>query len=162
MDFFGEVLQKEALVQQVSLLKKQNKKIVFTNGCFDILHPGHTSYLAEARSLGDILVVGMDSDQSVHQLKGPERPIQNEKARSKTLSALRSVDFICIYDNGDPEPLIRAVQPDILVKGGDWAISQIKGADFVQSYGGEVRSLQFISGHSTTDIVQKILRSPSS
>jgi len=154
--FFGKVLSKEQLVNDISSLKKKSKKIVFTNGCFDILHPGHVSYLAEARSLGDILVVGLDTDESVRKLKGESRPIQNQEARAKVLTSLRSVDYVCFFGEGNPEPLIEAIVPDVLVKGGDWQPEQIRGSKFVRASGGEVKSLKFVEGNSTTNIVGKI------
>lgn len=137
---------------------KQNadKKIVFTNGCFDILHRGHVSYLAEARKLGDLLIIGLNSDASVRKLKGPERPINNEQDRKHVLSALRSVDFVEIFDSPTPLDLILKVKPKILVKGGDWKIDQIVGAKEVINWGGEVFSLNFVNGYSTTSVIQKI------
>ena len=154
--FFGKVLSKEQLVNDISSLKKKSKKIVFTNGCFDILHPGHVSYLAEARSLGDILVVGLDTDESVRKLKGESRPIQNQEARAKVLTSLRSVDYVCFFGEGNPEPLIEAIAPDVLVKGGDWQSDQIVGSQIVLGDGGMVKSLAFVDGYSTTSLIEKI------
>jgi D-beta-D-heptose 7-phosphate kinase/D-beta-D-heptose 1-phosphate adenosyltransferase len=134
-------------------------KVVFTNGCFDILHVGHIRYLQEAKSLGDVLVVGLNTDASVQVLKGPDRPVQNENARAEIMAALACVDFVTLFGEETPELLIREVQPDVLVKGGDWSIDKIAGASFVQSYGGEVKSLQFADGFSTTSIIDKINRS---
>lgn len=136
--------------------RRKGRKVVFTNGCFDILHVGHVRYLQEAREQGDLLVVALNTDASVKRLKGPERPIQNEGARSEIMAALGCVDFVTLFDQQTPEELIRQVRPDILVKGGDWSVDQIAGGPFVQSYGGSVRSLQFSQGHSTTGIIQKI------
>lgn len=133
-----------------------NKKIVFTNGCFDILHAGHARYLAQAKALGDILVVGLNSDESVKKLKGPTRPIQNQDERKELLLALKAVDAVFIFNEDTPLDLIQKVKPHILVKGGDWPEAQIVGADFVKSNGGEVKSLQFVKGKSTTNIVDKI------
>lgn len=138
-----------------SLAPYRDKKIVFTNGCFDLLHVGHVRYLKEARSLGDFLIVGLNSDTSVKRLKGPERPIQNENDRAEILSSLACVDAVVIFTEDTPENLIKVVKPDILVKGGDWKIDQIVGAPFVQSYGGQVFSLQFIEGKSTTRLIEK-------
>lgn len=134
----------------------RGKKIVFTNGCFDILHKGHVTYLNEAKKLGDLLVVGLNSDASVKRLKGPERPINNEKDRQFVLANLRSVDFVEIFEEDTPLSLILKVKPNILVKGGDWKIEQIVGAKEVIANGGEVFSLQFIDGYSTTSIITKI------
>ncbi len=137
---------------------RDNKKIVFTNGCFDILHVGHLRYLQEAHSLGDYLIVGLNSDESVRRLKGPTRPIQTEQDRAEILLGLKCVDAVVIFGEDTPLKLIETVQPDVLVKGGDWKISQIVGSDFVQSRGGEVKSLPFHQGRSTTGIVEKILK----
>ena len=131
-------------------------KVVFTNGCFDILHVGHVRYLQEAKALGDILVVGLNTDASVQVLKGPERPVQNENSRAEIMAALACVDFVTLFGEQTPELLIREVQPDVLVKGGDWTVDKITGAPFVLSYGGEVKSLQFADGFSTTSLIDKI------
>ena len=138
------------------LKKNVDKKIVFTNGCFDILHRGHVTYLAEARKLGDLLVVGVNSDASVKRLKGPERPINNEKDRQYVLSQLKSVDFVEIFTDDTPLSLIQTVKPKVLVKGGDWKIEQIVGGKEVISWGGDVFSLNFVDGYSTTSIINKI------
>jgi D-beta-D-heptose 7-phosphate kinase/D-beta-D-heptose 1-phosphate adenosyltransferase len=138
------------------LAQNEGKKIVFTNGCFDILHKGHVTYLAEARKLGDLLVVGVNSDASVKRLKGPERPINNETDRAFVLSQLKSVDFTEIFTEDTPLNLILRVKPKILVKGGDWKIDQIVGAKEVIAQGGEVYSLNFVDGYSTTSIIHKI------
>ena len=135
---------------------RHSRKVVFTNGCFDILHVGHVRYLKEARAQGDFLVVGLNTDASVKRLKGPERPIQDENARAEIMAALGCVDFVTLFGEETPEDLIREVHPDVLVKGGDWTVDKIAGGKFVQSYGGEVKSLTFINGHSTTGIVAKI------
>lgn len=136
--------------------ERRNKKVVFTNGCFDLLHVGHVRYLAEARAQGDILVVGLNSDASVQRLKGESRPLQSEADRAEILANLISVDFVAVFSEDTPENLIRLVHPDILVKGGDWPVDKIAGAKFVQSYGGEVRALQFVQGRSTTLLVEKM------
>jgi rfaE bifunctional protein nucleotidyltransferase chain/domain len=136
--------------------RNKNKKIVFTNGCFDILHKGHVTYLAEARKLGDVLLIGVNSDASVKRLKGPERPINNEQDRAYVLSQLKSVDFTEIFTEDTPLNLILKVKPHVLVKGGDWKIDQIVGAKEVIANGGEVFSLNFVDGYSTTSIIKKI------
>ena len=138
------------------LEKNKGKKIVFTNGCFDILHRGHVSYLAEARKLGDLLVIGLNSDASVKRLKGPERPINNENDRKFVISQLKSVDFVEIFPEDTPLNLILEVKPGVLVKGGDWKIDQIVGGKEVQSMGGQVFSLNFVDGYSTTNLIEKI------
>ncbi len=145
----------KALLEKLGTVRN-GKKIVFTNGCFDLLHIGHVKYLKEAKSKGDFLVVGINADASVKRLKGPTRPIQNEIDRSEILAALESVDATVIFTEDTPENLIKMVRPDVLVKGGDWKINQIVGGEFVQSYGGQVLSLMFIDGKSTTSIVSKI------
>lgn len=149
------VIQLSELIDKLKT-QREGKKVVFTNGCFDILHVGHTRYLAEARSQGDILVVGLNSDSSVQALKGPERPLQIEAERGEILSQLQSVDYVVIFSEETPKGLIEAVQPDVLVKGGDWAIKDIVGSDFVLKQGGEVKSLQFVAGRSTSNLVDKI------
>ncbi len=138
------------------LEKNKGKKIVFTNGCFDILHRGHVTYLAEARKLGDLLVIGLNSDASVKRLKGPERPINNENDRRFVISQLKSVDFVEIFTEDTPLNLILTVKPNVLVKGGDWKIEQIVGGKEVQSMGGQVFSLNFVDGYSTTNLIEKI------
>ncbi|HRI60029.1 MAG TPA: D-glycero-beta-D-manno-heptose 1-phosphate adenylyltransferase [Saprospiraceae bacterium] len=131
--------------------------IVFTNGCFDLLHYGHLHYLSEARDLGDRLVIGLNSAASVRRLKGPTRPINDELTRTHLLAALEVVDAVVIFEEDTPLQLIQLVQPDILVKGGDWRPEQIVGSDVVLARGGKVLSLPFIQGYSTTNIEQKIL-----
>lgn len=135
--------------------QRKDKKVVFTNGCFDLLHVGHIRYLEEAKKNGDILVVGINSDASVKRLKGEDRPIQKEDERAEILAALRAVDHTVLFTEDTPLELIKKIKPDILVKGGDWAIDQIVGADVVLQNGGEVRSLLFVEGRSTTNILKK-------
>ena len=133
------------------------KKIVFTNGCFDILHVGHTRYLQKARSLGDALVVGVNSDASVRRLrKGPGRPVNPERARAEVLAALECVDYVVLFPEDTPLHLIRSIRPHTLVKGGDWKKSRVVGADVVESAGGRVRVLPFVRGFSTTRTLKKI------
>jgi rfaE bifunctional protein nucleotidyltransferase chain/domain len=146
------------LLEKIDAVRK-NKKVVFTNGCFDLLHVGHVKYLKEAKSKGDFLVVGINADASVKRLKGPTRPIQNENDRSEILAALEAVDATIIFTEDTPENLIKMVHPDVLVKGGDWKINQIVGGQFVHGYGGQVLSLMFVDGKSTTSIVSKIEKS---
>ncbi|MCB9060431.1 MAG: D-glycero-beta-D-manno-heptose 1-phosphate adenylyltransferase [Halobacteriovoraceae bacterium] len=133
----------------------REKKIVFTNGCFDILHKGHVKYLNEAKKLGDVLILGLNSDASVKRLKGNSRPINNELDRKYILENLRSVDFVQIFDEDTPYELIKNVLPDVLVKGGDWKVEDIVGHDVVQSKGGIVMGLCFEEGYSTTNIIEK-------
>ncbi len=143
------------LLAQLQNLRSQKKKIVFTNGCFDLLHVGHVRYLSEAKKLGDFLIIGVNSDDSVKRLKGPTRPIQNQQDRAEILKSLKSVDETVIFREDTPQNLIEQIKPDILVKGGDWSVDQIVGGHFVQSYGGQVCSLTFIDGKSTTKIIEK-------
>ena len=138
------------------LEKNKDKKIVFTNGCFDILHSGHISYLNDARALGDILFIGLNSDSSVKELKGPGRPINDESERKFILENLKSVSFVEIFSDQTPLELIKQVSPDFLVKGGDWAVEQIVGHEFVAENGGIVKSLPFKDGFSTTSVIEKI------
>ena len=138
------------------LSENKNKKIVFTNGCFDIIHKGHVAYLSEAKNLGDLLVIGLNSDASVKRLKGPERPINNELDRQYVMSQLKPVDFVEIFTEDTPLNLILEVKPQVLVKGGDWEIDQIVGGKEVIQSGGEVYSLNFIDGYSTTSLINKI------
>ncbi len=135
---------------------RSGKKIVFTNGCFDILHVGHIHYLKEARSLGNFLVLALNSDQSVRNLKGIERPLQNQDDRAEILAALECVSFVTIFSEPTPLEIIKVIKPDLLVKGGDWPPEKIVGHDFVKSYGGKIQSLSFVSGRSTSAIVDKI------
>ena len=136
--------------------KLHQQKIVFTNGCFDVLHFGHVHYLLEAKKLGDILVVGLNSDDSVRRLKGPTRPINGEKERAFVLASLAFVDYITLFEEDTPEKLIKVVQPDVLVKGGDYTIDQIVGAEFVMQNGGTVTTIPFVEGYSSTQIIEQL------
>ena len=133
----------------------KNKRIVFTNGCFDIIHRGHVTYLAEARKLGDLLIVGVNSDASVKRLKGPSRPINSEVDRAFVLLGLKSVDAVEVFTQDTPLELIKLIRPKVLVKGGDWKIEQIVGGAEVLSWGGQVLSLNFVDGFSTTSIIER-------
>ncbi|MCK5708459.1 MAG: D-glycero-beta-D-manno-heptose 1-phosphate adenylyltransferase [Candidatus Aureabacteria bacterium] len=133
-----------------------NKKIVFTNGCFDILHKGHLSYLKKAKRLGDLLVIGLNSDISVKKIKGPFRPYYKEGDRAYALSCLKMVDYICFFDEPTPAGLIRQVRPHVLVKGGDYKECDIAGAEYVKKQGGKVVILPFIKGYSTTRLIEKL------
>lgn len=150
-----KVLSATDLDQRLSQWHKENKKIVFTNGCFDLLHVGHVRYLEEAKKLGDILIVGINTDLSVQKLKGPTRPIQNENDRAEILASLKAVDHTILFSEDTPLNLIQKIKPDVLVKGGDWKIEQIVGSDFVLKNGGTVKSLNFIDGKSTTSLIEK-------
>jgi len=145
-------------VKAVKRLKRKSKKIVFTNGCFDILHAGHASYLSKARSLGDALIVGLNSDSSVKKIKGASRPVVPQRNRAILLSAMEAVSLIVIFNELTPLELIKKIRPDVLVKGGDWQKEDIVGSDFVESYGGKVRSLAYLKGLSTRGLIDKIRR----
>lgn len=152
---FPKVLNSENLEPAVQSYRNQNLKIVFTNGCFDLLHIGHVRYLEDAAKLGNILIVGINTDASVQKLKGPTRPIQNENDRAEILASLKSVQHTVLFGEETPLELIHKIKPDVLVKGGDWPISKIVGSDFVLKNGGQVLSLQFVDGKSTTNLIQK-------
>ncbi len=138
------------------LEENKNKKIVFTNGCFDILHLGHVEYLNEAKSQGDVLIVAINSDASVRELKGPDRPINNEADRGNMLLNLRAVDCVQVFTEKTPLEIIKLIKPNILVKGGDWRPDQIVGSDFVLSLGGTVKSLMFKDGYSTSNLIKAV------
>lgn len=136
--------------------KKKNKKIVFTNGCFDIIHSGHIKYLYEAKKLGEKLIIGLNSDNSVRKLKGESRPVNSQESRAEVLAFMGDVDMVIVFDQDTPIELIKSILPDVLVKGGDWKINQIVGSDIVLNNNGLVKSLSFIEGFSTTSIIEKI------
>ena len=142
----------------VAAHRDAGRRVAFTNGVFDLLHPGHVRYLREARSLGDVLIVGVNSDASVRRNKGPQRPINPQDERAEVLAALGSVDFVVIFDESDPHKVIAALQPDVLVKGGDWPVEKIIGRDIVEARGGTVISVPYIEGASTTGIIEKIVK----
>ena len=150
----GKIVAQDFFVQNEEILHRQ--KIVFTNGCFDILHRGHITYLAQARQLGDLLVVGLNSDASVRRLKGPERPVNDERSRALLLAALEMVDYVVLFEEDTPYNLILKVKPDLLVKGGDYDIHNIVGADFVRQRGGEVRTIPFVQGFSSSSIIDHL------
>src|SRR5215510_1425055 len=153
----GKVLTSAQLVPVLDRARAQKNRIVFTNGCFDLLHVGHTRYLQAARALGDLLVVGVNSDASVKSLnKSSDRPIVGEAQRAEVLAALASVDYVVIFPEPDPLNLITTLQPDVLVKGGDWPIDRIIGRDVVEGRGGTVKTIPLVPGMSTTALIQKI------
>jgi rfaE bifunctional protein nucleotidyltransferase chain/domain len=158
LEFSEKVKSMEELKELIKKRKEKGQIMVFTNGCFDILHVGHIHYLNSARSLGDFLVVGLNSDESVKKIKGPLRPINSERERAYILSALECVDYIVFFDEETPENLIKELKPDILVKGADWEEEKIVGATFVKSYGGKVERVPFKFDVSTTKIIEKILK----
>jgi len=149
---------REELLKIIQDLKIKGKRIVFTNGCFDLLHIGHIRYLEGAKTLGDVLIVGVNSDSSVRKLKGPERPILPVEERTEILSGLGCVDYITIFDELDPLNLISSLQPDVLVKGGDWTKEQVVGGEVVERSGGEVVIIPFVQGASTSNQIEIILK----
>jgi D-beta-D-heptose 7-phosphate kinase/D-beta-D-heptose 1-phosphate adenosyltransferase len=153
----NKVFSLPELVKEVEALRI-GRKVVFTNGCFDLLHVGHVRYLQEARSLGDYLVVALNTDASVRKLKGSERPVQTQDDRAEILAALACIDAVTFFDEPTPLNVIQKVMPDILVKGGDWPVEKIVGAELVMNNGGTVKSLPFHPGRSTTGLIEKILK----
>jgi D-beta-D-heptose 7-phosphate kinase/D-beta-D-heptose 1-phosphate adenosyltransferase len=152
-----KILTRPALRRRLAARRRAGDRIVFTNGCFDLLHPGHVRYLRAARRLGDVLVVGLNSDRSVRRLdKGPDRPLVSEADRAEVVAALEMVDYVSIFDEDTPYELIGAAQPDVLVKGGDWPVDRIVGADLVRARGGVVRSLPLAEGYSTTRLLERV------
>lgn len=137
-------------------LRSKGKRIVFTNGCFDIIHLGHIKYLSKAKKLGDVLVVGLNSDSSVRAIKGRSRPINNERDRAKVLASLNFIDYVTVFNESTPERLIKKLRPDVLVKGADWKARDIVGKKFVKSYGGKVARVPFVRGYSTTSIINRV------
>lgn len=161
----NKIVTQEEIIQHRALFAMKNQRVVFTNGCFDILHPGHVTYLASAASLGNKLIVGLNSDESVRSLdKAPNRPVNSQDARALVLAALGFVDLVCVFTESTPEKLIELVHPDILVKGADYDADEanpsskkyIVGSEFVKSYGGEVKTIDLVQGFSTTSIIQKL------
>jgi D-beta-D-heptose 7-phosphate kinase/D-beta-D-heptose 1-phosphate adenosyltransferase len=157
-----KILTLERAFEVVEDLKRRGKRVVFTNGCFDLLHPGHTRYLAEARKLGDVLIVAMNSDRSTCALKGPERAIQPEAERAEILAALKSVGYVTIFDDLTPQAIIARMLPHVLVKGGDWRPDAIVGRAEVEAAGGLVVSIPVVKGYSTTAIIRAALRAAPS
>lgn len=151
-----KILTHEELMDEREHLRRAGKKLVFTNGVFDILHVGHVRYLIQAREMGDALVVAINSDASVRELKGAARPLVNQNERAEVLSALSSVDYVTVFDDLSPRSLIANLLPDVLVKGGDYALDQIHGREEVEAAGGMVVSLPFVTGASTTSILDRI------
>ena len=156
MNQVAKILTPDALESELNQVRASGKKIVFTNGCFDILHLGHVRYLSLARSHGDILVVGLNSDESVRRIKGPHRPIVEQDQRAEVLAALWFVDYVTHFDEADPLMLIKRLRPDILVKGDDWPLDRIIGADFVQKIGGRVVRVPVVPDISTSIIIERI------
>lgn len=157
----NKIKDKEDLKKVVERVKKEGKRVVFTNGCFDLIHVGHTRYLEEAKKLGDILIVAVNSDQSVRAIKGKKRPIIPEEERAEVVSALQCVDFVVIFEEPDPLNIISLLKPDVLVKGGDWGEDAIIGREVVESIGGKVVRISEIKGASSSSIINKIVNRES-
>jgi rfaE bifunctional protein nucleotidyltransferase chain/domain len=152
----AKILNTDVLRNRVAMWRFQNQKIVFTNGCFDLLHKGHIEYLSKARDLGDILIIGLNTDDSVKRLKGDGRPLQDEKTRAMVLASLRIVDVVCLFNEDTPYDLIDLVKPDVLVKGGDYTEENIVGANLVKASGGVVVTIPLTPGHSTSGLIEKL------
>jgi len=154
----NKIYPKDELKAEVGRLKREGKKVIFTNGCFDILHAGHTRYLREAKKLGDVLILALNSDNSVRSIKGEKRPIVPEAERAEVVASLASVDYVTVFDELTPLALIEFLQPDVIVKGGDWAEKDIVGAAAVGKWGGRVAIMPEIEGASTTNVIEKVLQ----
>lgn len=150
------LIAREDIEKFCEVLRKGGKQVVFTNGCFDILHAGHVRYLEKARALGDCLVLGLNSDASVRRLKGPSRPVNREEDRAEVVGALKSVDYVTVFDEPTASELIALVKPAVYAKGGDYTLDTLPEAKIVQSYGGEVAFIDLVEGRSTTNIIEKI------
>lgn len=155
----GRVVSRQELLDIRTRLKKEKRRVVFTNGCFDILHRGHVDYLEKAKGLGDVLIIGLNTDASVHRLKGPGRPVVEQDDRAHVLAGLASVDLVCLFDEDTPQNLIEMIIPDVLVKGADWAVADVVGREVVEAAGGSVRTIEFLPNHSTSRIIEKIRNS---
>ena len=152
-----EIKNWEEIIEIRKRLRNEKKKVVFTNGVFDILHSGHVDYLTKSKALGDILIVGMNSDKSVKNIKGDKRPIVDQKNRAIILASLKPVDFVVLFDEDTPAKLVDAIIPDVLVKGADWTLDKIEGRETVIKNGGEVKNIKFVNEQSTSKIIRKIL-----
>jgi D-beta-D-heptose 7-phosphate kinase/D-beta-D-heptose 1-phosphate adenosyltransferase len=157
----GKIVSQDELIMLITREKRDGRRVVFTNGCFDLLHPGHVRCLAEARALGDLLVVAVNSDSSVRGNKGSERPLVPEQDRAEVLAALSSVDYVTIFDEPTPRDLIARVLPSVLVKGSDWGPNDVAGREEVEAAGGRVVSIPLAPGYSTTSLLQKIRKAAS-
>jgi len=154
------LIDRNKIVETCKEIRQGGKKIVFTNGCFDILHVGHVRYLTTAKSFGDILIVGLNTDESVKLLKGENRPINNEKDRAEVLLGLKAVDYVVFFGERTAENLVAEIRPEVYVKGADYTVDKIPEAKIVQSYGGQIELVKFVAGHSTTNIIKQIAKTP--
>ena len=153
-----KIKNRSQIIKLAGSIRKRGKRVVFTNGCFDILHKGHVKLLEKAKSLGDVLVVALNSDASVRKIKGPKRPLNNQRDRAAIVAALSSVDFVTFFNEPTPGNLIKQITPDVLVKGGDWQKKDIVGSGFVKSQGGKVYSIKFVKGYSTSQFINRIIK----
>ncbi len=153
-----KIKNRSEIIKLAESIRKRGKRVVFTNGCFDILHRGHVKLLEKAKSLGDVLVVALNSDASVRKLKGPKRPLNNQRDRAAIVAALSPVDFVTFFNEPTPENLIKQITPDVLVKGGDWQKKYIVGSGYVESQGGKVYSIKFVKGYSTSQFINRIIK----
>ena len=158
MDIQSKIMSARTLASKLEGLRKVGKKVVFTNGCFDLLHVGHVRYLSAAKNEGDLLVIGLNSDRSVRKIKGDHRPIMEQDQRAEILASLQAVDYVTLFDELDPLKLIQLLKPSILVKGADWSEDKIIGADFVKAGGGRVVRVPLVKDASTSGIVERILK----
>jgi D-beta-D-heptose 7-phosphate kinase/D-beta-D-heptose 1-phosphate adenosyltransferase len=154
----GAIVSLNKLVRIRKALRRKSRRVVFTNGTFDIIHRGHVEYLAAARKMGDVLIVGLNTDASIRRIKGKNRPINPQRDRAIVLSSLGSVDYVCLFGSDTPAALIKRLVPDVLVKGADWKASAIVGADVVLAHGGAVRRVRLTTGRSTTGMIERVLR----
>ncbi len=155
--FVSKIKNLADIVDISAQLKKKGVKIGFTNGCFDILHAGHVSYLNKAKSLVDVLILGLNSDDSIRRIKGKNRPINNQEDRALVVASLECIDFVVLFSEDTPENLIKAIKPDMLIKGADWKNKTVAGCDFVQKYGGKCEFIELLNNRSTTNIIEKIV-----
>lgn len=160
MSYIQAIASKIVSIQQLrdhlARIRSKKQRIVFTNGCFDLVHKGHIDYLAKAKDLGDILILGLNTDNSIQRIKGPTRPVQKQDARATIIAAFEFIDYVVLFDEDTPYELIKEVQPDVLVKGADYKPEDIVGYDIVMEKGGEIKTLEFLPGHSTSLIIEKI------
>ena len=152
------IFDRKKLIATVKKLKDNGNKIVFTNGCYDLIHGGHVRFLIAAKKMGDILILALNSDASVRQIKGPKRPVTAQAERAEVMSALECVDIVTLFEEKDPYNIIKDIVPDVLVKGGDWPLNKIIGADIVLAAGGKVKNVPYVKGKSTTNIIAKVLK----
>jgi rfaE bifunctional protein nucleotidyltransferase chain/domain len=155
-EYFSKIKNRRAMKEAVKRVKAEGKRVIFTNGCFDILHQGHLRYLSEAKKCGDYLVIGLNSDRSVRSIKGKNRPVMSEEARAELLAALCFVDGVVIFDEEDPLAIIKYLQPHVLVKGSDWDEEDIIGAELIKETGGEVKRIPLVPGISSSGIIRRI------